>query len=337
MLFPTYWYKTVHGKMKPELFKEASGFEYRGILKSDCSLGSRSWLGVGGNANWLYQPADLHDLAEFIRNINDDISYFVLGAGSNLIIRDGGYRGLVIRLGRKFSHFDCNNHQVMTGAFAKDSQIATKAAQSGIDLTFLRTIPGTIGGAVKMNAGCYGSYLADHLVRVGIITRNGDLKYLARDELEFSYRSSGIEDDTIIVEVVLKGDSGNPDRLMEKIESYLDKRYRTQPMGFKTAGSTFRNPVGYSSTFDQDDDTELLAWKLIDKAGMRGMRKGDAQVSEKHPNFLLNLGNATASQIENLGEMVRRVVYQQSGTLLEWEVKRIGELFHPKIHENHKE
>ncbi|MCY3674724.1 MAG: UDP-N-acetylmuramate dehydrogenase [Rhodobacteraceae bacterium] len=319
--------------MKSELFKEDSGFECRGILKSNCSLGSRSWLGVGGKANWLYQPADLDDLAEFIRNINDHISYFVLGAGSNLIIRDGGYRGLVIRLGREFSHIDCDNNQVIAGAFAKDSQIAINAAQSGIDLTFLRTIPGTIGGAVKMNAGCYGSYLADHLVRVGIITRNGDLKYLARDELEFSYRSSSIEDDAIVVEVVLKGECGNPDRLMERIESYLDKRNRTQPTGLKTAGSTFRNPVGYSSTFDQDDDTELLAWKLIDKAGMRGMRKGDAQISEKHPNFLLNLGNATASQIENLGEMVRRVVYQQSGTMLEWEVKRIGELAHPKIHE----
>ncbi|MCY4308488.1 MAG: UDP-N-acetylmuramate dehydrogenase [Rhodobacteraceae bacterium] len=319
--------------MKMELFKEVSGFEYRGILKSDCSLGSRSWLGVGGKANWLYQPSDLDDLAEFIRNINDHIPYFVLGAGSNLIIRDGGYRGLVIRLGREFSYIECTNNEVIAGAFAKDSQIAINAAQSGIDLTFLRTIPGTIGGAVKMNAGCYGSYLADHLVRVGMITRNGDLKHLVRDELEFSYRSSGIEDDAIVVEVVLKGESGNPDRLMERIESYLEKRNKTQPTGLKTAGSTFRNPVGYSSNFEQDDDTEHLAWKLIDKAGMRGMRKGDAQVSEKHPNFLLNLGNATASQIENLGEMVRRVVYRQSGTLLEWEIKRIGELAHHESHE----
>ncbi len=319
--------------MKPELFKDSAEFDYQGLLQNDCSLGTRSWLGVGGKGDWLYQPKDISDLAGFIRNVDDSIPYFVLGAGSNLIVRDGGYRGLVIRLGREFSYIRCEDNRVYAGAFTKDSQIAFTAAETGIDLTFLRTIPGTIGGAVRMNAGCYGSYLADHLVSASIVTRNGEIKCIDGKELNFSYRTSGLREDAIIVEVVLEGEKGNPETLLARIETYLDKRNLTQPTGSKTAGSTFRNPAGYSSFLEQNEDTDLLAWKLIHEAGLRGIQIGDAQVSQKHPNFLVNLGKATATQIENLGELVRREVYKKTGVILEWEIIRIGELVHPMMYE----
>ncbi len=319
--------------MKPELFKDSSELDYQGVLKHDCSLGSRSWLGVGGKCDWLYQPKDISDLAAFIKNVDASIPYFVLGAGSNLIIRDGGYRGLVIRLGREFSHIRCEENRVYVGAFTKDSQVAVAAAENGIDLTFFRTIPGTIGGAVRMNAGCYGSYVADHLVRASIVTRNGDVKWIEREELSLSYRASRLPENAIIVEVVLEGEKGDPKALLARIETYLEKRNLTQPTGLKTAGSTFRNPTGFSSSFDENEDSDLLAWKLISKAGLRGTRIGDAQVSNKHPNFLVNLGNATATQIENLGELVRREVYKKKGIILEWEVIRFGELCHPTMND----
>ena len=288
-------------------------------------------MGVGGKSDWLYQPKDISDLAGFIGNVEDSIPYFVLGAGSNLIVRDGGYRGLIIRLGGEFSHIRCEDNRVYVGAFTRDSQIAFTAAKNGIDLTFMRTIPGTIGGAVRMNAGCYGSYLADHLVRVSIVTRKGDIKCIEGNELSFSYRSSNLPEGAIIVEVVLEGEKSDPKTLLERIESYLEKRNLTQPTGLKTAGSTFRNPAGYSSSFDQTEGSDLMAWKLISQSGLRGARVGDAQVSQKHPNFLVNLGNATATQIENLGELVRREVFRKKGIILEWEVIRLGELINPTM------
>ena len=324
--------------MKQVLFKDSTVFDYQGMLKCDCSLGTRSWLGVGGKSDWLYQPKDITDLATFISNVDVTIPYFVLGAGSNLIVRDGGYRGLIIRLGSEFSNIRCKNNRVYAGAFSKDSQIAIAAARNEIDLTFLRTIPGTIGGAVRMNAGCYGSYLCDHLISATVVTRNGEVNCMAREELNFAYRSSNLPTDAIIVEVVLEGEKGRPEALLARVESYLEKRNLTQPTGVKTAGSTFRNPVGFSSTFDKNVDSDLLAWKLISQTGLRGARIGDAQVSPKHPNFLVNLGRATATQIENLGELVRREVYKQQGIILEWEVIRLGELVHPAMHEGfHKQ
>ena len=317
--------------MEIELFKDPNlAITYHGVLKKDCSLGSINWLGVGGNCDWLYQPKSYSDLAHFLSHLADEIPYFVLGAGSNLIVRDGGYRGLVIRLGREFTSIRCKNNRVYAKAFAKDSQIATKAAENGIDLTFLRTIPGTIGGAVKMNAGCYGEYLADHLLRVTMVNRTGEIYSLSAEELRFSYRSSSIPEDAIIVEVELQGEREDSPTLLARIETYVDQRNHTQPTGTKTAGSTFRNPLGYSSKLGQNEKTDRLAWKLIDDAGLRGVRIGDAQVSKKHPNFLVNLGNATAAQVENLGEMVRREVFKKHGVLLEWEIIRIGELVYPE-------
>lgn len=322
--------------MQLELFKDSTGFDYQGVLRNDCSLGARSWLGVGGKCDWLFQPKNLPDLAAFLKNLSTNIPYIVLGAGSNLIVRDGGYRGLVIRLGKEFTHIRCEDNRVYAGAFARDSLIASTAAQNGIDLTFLRTIPGTIGGTARMNAGCYGSYLADHLISATIVTRKGDVNSLGREELSFSYRTSNLPEGAVIVEVVLEGEKGDPKKLLARLESYLDRRNATQPTGSKTAGSTFRNPAGYSSPWDQNEDTTLLAWKLIDEAGLRGARIGDAQVSTKHPNFLINLGKATATQIENLGELVRREVYKEKGIILEWEVIRIGELIHPDMYEGFK-
>lgn len=297
----------------------------RGALTPNRSLDSLTWLRVGGPADWLFQPADTGDLADFLRETDPTVPVFPIGVGSNLIVRDGGIRGVVIRLGRGFNGIETEGDRVIAGAGALDAHVARRAADAGLDLTFLRTIPGSIGGAVRMNAGCYGSYIADHLIELRGVTRDGREEVLKPEDLGFAYRHSELPDGWIVTEAVLRADRGEPDVLHQKMADQLAKRDATQPTKERSAGSTFRNPAGFSSTGREDDTHELKAWSLIERAGLRGHSWGGAQMSEKHPNFLLNTGGATAADLEALGELVRRRVLEESGHELQWEVIRVGD------------
>lgn len=297
----------------------------RGSLIPDRSLDSLTWLRVGGPADWLFQPADRDDLADFLRDLDPAVPVFPMGVGSNLIVRDGGIRGVVIRLGRAFNAVSVEGDVVTAGAAALDAQVARRAAEAGRDLTFLRTIPGSIGGAVRMNAGCYGSYLADHLIDVEAVTRDGRIVRLTPDDLRFGYRESHLPEGWVITEARLRAATGDPDALHARMADQLARRDESQPTRDRSAGSTFRNPAGYSSTGQADDTHDLKAWALIDAAGLRGHSWGGAQMSEKHPNFLINTGGATAAELEALGELVRRRVLEESGHELQWEVIRIGD------------
>jgi len=299
--------------------------ETRGRLTPDRPLNDLTWLRVGGPADWFFQPADHDDLCAFLGALDPNVPVFPMGVGSNLIVRDGGLRAVVIRLGRGFNGISVEGTRVTCGAAALDAHVAKRAAQAGIDLTFLRTIPGSIGGAVRMNAGCYGSYVADHLVEARAVTRDGELVSLSPDALAFGYRSSNLPEGWVLVEAVFEGAAGDPEALEARMEEQLAKRDATQPVKERSAGSTFRNPAGYSSTGRADDTHDLKAWKVIDDAGMRGATRGGAQMSPKHSNFLVNTGGATAADLEGLGEDVRAKVREQSGIELIWEVIRIGD------------
>jgi len=280
---------------------------------------------VGGPADWLFQPADRDDLQGFLRDLDPAIPVFPMGVGSNLIVRDGGVRAVVVRLGRGFNGIAVSGDTVTVGAAALEAHVARKAAGAGVDLTFLRTIPGSIGGAVRMNAGCYGSYVADCFESATAIARDGRVLHLTPGDMAFAYRSSHLPEGAVLVEAVLRGPPGDPRALADRMEDQLARRDATQPTKDRTAGSTFRNPGGFSSTGAADDSHDLKAWKVIDDAGLRGARRGGAQMSPKHPNFLVNAENATATDLEGLGEEVREKVFQKSGIRLEWEIMRVGE------------
>lgn len=297
----------------------------RGTLTENRPLADLTWMRVGGPADWLFQPADEYDLAAFLAALDPAVPVFVMGVGSNLIVRDGGIRGVVVRLGRGFNGIEIDGDTVIAGAAALDAHVARKAAEAGCDLTFLRTIPGTIGGAVRMNAGCYGSYVADVLVSVRVVHRDGRREEIAAAALDLRYRQSTLPEGAVIVAARFAAPEGEPQELAARMEAQLAKRDETQPTKDRTAGSTFRNPAGYSSTGRADDTHELKAWKVIEDAGMRGARKGGAVMNEKHANFLTNAGGATAADLEGLGEEVRKKVYDSSGITLEWEIMRVGE------------
>ncbi len=297
----------------------------RGTLTANRPLAELTWLRVGGPADWLFQPADAADLAAFLRDLDPAVPVFPIGVGSNLIVRDGGIRGVVIRLGRGFNGIEFDGDKVIAGAAALDAHVARKAADQGLDLTFLRTIPGAIGGAVRMNAGCYGTYIADHLIEARAVTRDGREVALGPDQLKFAYRHSDLPAGWVLTGATFRAEAGDPAALHAKMDDQLARRDASQPTKERTAGSTFRNPAGFSSTGLADDTHELKAWSLIDAAGLRGHRLGGAQMSEKHPNFLLNTGDATAADLEALGELVREKVRQSSGHDLQWEVIRIGD------------
>ncbi|HKK97663.1 MAG TPA: UDP-N-acetylmuramate dehydrogenase [Marivita sp.] len=297
----------------------------RGTLTPNKPLCDLTWLRVGGPADWLFQPADLDDLRDFMAALPADVDVFPMGVGSNLIVRDGGLRSVVIRMGRGFNQITVVGTRVTAGAAALDAHVARRAADAGVDLTFLRTIPGAIGGAVCMNAGCYGSYVADHLIEVRAVLRTGELVTLPAQELQLAYRSSALPEGAVVVEAIFEGQPGDPAELHARMDAQLKKRDETQPTKDRTAGSTFRNPAGFSSTGQADDVHDLKAWKVIDEAGMRGATRGGAQMSPKHSNFLVNTGAATASDLEGLGEEVRKKVFQHSGIELVWEIKRIGD------------
>lgn len=297
-----------------------------GTLTPDRPLAPLSWLRVGGAAELLFQPAHMADISAFMRALPPDVPVMAIGVCSNLIIRDGGIPGAVIRLGRGFNGFELMaNGNIRVGASALDAQVAKRAAEAGFDLTFLRTIPGAIGGAIRMNAGCYGRYMADVFVSATAVRRDGKVVTLRAQDLNFSYRHSALPDDMIVTQAVLKAPRANPEALAEKMEDALAARAASQPVNERSCGSTFRNPAGFSSTGKADDVHDLKAWKLIDDAGLRGARLGGAQMSEMHPNFLINTGNASAAELEELGEKVRKKVYQQTGIQLEWEIRRVGE------------
>ncbi len=297
----------------------------RGVLSPNKPLSGLTWLRVGGPADWLFQPADPEDLAQFLAALDPAIPVFPIGVGSNLIVRDGGIRGVVIRLGRGFNAIETDGQTVTAGAAALDAHVARKAAENETDLTFLRTIPGAIGGAICMNAGCYGTYIADVFHGASGVTREGREITLTAKDLSFSYRDADVPEGVILTSATLKGPKGDPNALAEKMQEQLKKRDETQPTKDRTAGSTFRNPAGFSSTGREDDVHDLKAWKLIDEAGMRGATLGGAQMSTKHSNFLTNTGTASAADLESLGEEVRKRVFQNAGIRLEWEVIRVGE------------
>jgi UDP-N-acetylmuramate dehydrogenase len=297
----------------------------RGALSSNRPLADLTWLRVGGPADFLFQPADMDDLAAFLAALPEGTPIFPMGVGSNLIVRDGGIRGVVIRLGRGFNAIEIDGDSVTAGAAALDAHVARRAAEAGLDLTFLRTIPGSIGGAVRMNAGCYGSYVADHLIDIQIITRAGQAQTIPADDLRLTYRASEIPHGAIITQARFRANSADPTALQAKMAEQIAKRDASQPTKDRSAGSTFRNPVGHSSTGRSDDTHELKAWKVIDDAGMRGASLGGAQMSPMHSNFLINTGGASATDLEELGELVRKRVLQSSGITLEWEIMRVGE------------
>ena len=297
----------------------------RGSITKDKNLSQITWLRVGGPADLFFMPADTKDLIDFLKILPKEIDVFTIGVGSNLLVRDGGIRGAVIRLGSGFKNISFRNNRIIAGASALDAHVASKAADNGLDLTFLRTIPGSIGGAIRMNAGCYGSYVADHFISAKVLNRSGELFNLSSKDLEFSYRQCNIPEEYIILEAIFEAKSGEPSDLHAKMKNQLAKRDASQPSRERTAGSTFRNPSGFSSTGETDDIHDLKAWKLIDDAGMRGATCGGAKISEKHSNFLINTGTATADDLENLGELVRKSVFQKSKVKLEWELIRVGE------------
>ena len=297
----------------------------RGTLTPNRSLADLTWLRVGGPADWLFQPADAQDMADFLAALDPAVPVFPMGVGSNLIVRDGGLRAVVIRLGRGFNAINVSGTAVTAGAAALDAHVARKAAEAGVDLTFLRTIPGSIGGAVRMNAGCYGSYVADHLLAATAIARDGRAVTLTAADLAFGYRASRLPEGWVLTGATFSGSAGDPALLAAKMADQIARRDASQPTKERSAGSTFRNPAGFSSTGRADDVHDLKAWKVIDDAGMRGARRGGAQMSEMHSNFLLNTGGANAADLESLGEEVRKRVFQHSGLTLEWEIMRVGE------------
>ena len=297
----------------------------RGKLTDNQMLSDITWLRVGGPAEYFFQPSDLEDLMYFLSNVPDNISLFPIGVGSNLLVRDGGIKGVVIRLGKGFNSVEVSNGLVVAGAAALDSLVARRAADNGYDLTFLRTIPGSIGGALKMNAGCYGKYISDYFVSAKAVNRSGEVVTLEKTDVLFSYRNTDLSADLVVVSVTFAPPSGEVAALYEKMRIQKEKRDSEQPTKEITAGSTFRNPCGFSSSGHINEDHEFKAWKVIEDAGLRGFQMGAAKMHEKHPNFLTNTGGATASELEEFGELVRKRVFKNSGIDLEWEIIRVGD------------
>ncbi|MCW5736425.1 MAG: UDP-N-acetylmuramate dehydrogenase [Enhydrobacter sp.] len=289
----------------------------RGRLTPDAPLGSQTWFRTGGPAEVLFRPADAADLSNFLKALPADVPVTVLGVGSNLLVRDGGIRGVVIRLVRGFTGIAVDGSEVVAGAGALDLNVALTARDHALaGLEFLSGIPGTVGGAFPTNAGAYGGELADVLVSADIVDRTGTIRTVTPPEFGLSYRHSTAPADWIVTSARLRGVPGDQLAIARRIAEIEAARAETQPRS-RTGGSTFANPPN------------LKAWELIDRSGCRGLRIGDAQVSEKHCNFLINLGGATAADLESLGEEVRSRVFKRSGVLLQWEIRRIGETVPP--------
>jgi UDP-N-acetylmuramate dehydrogenase len=285
----------------------------RGTYAENAPLKDLVWFRAGGSAEVLFRPADADDLATFLAAKNADMRLSVIGVGSNLLVRDGGIPGVVIRLPGTFGKLAVEGNRIRAGAAALDAAVARAAADAGIGgLEFLRGVPGTIGGALRMNAGCYGREIKDIFVEATAISGKGEKVTLKSADMGFSYRKSAVPDDFVFVETVFEGTPGDAAEIKARMNTLVEQRESTQPVKSKTGGSTFKNPPGHK------------AWELIDQSGCRGLMRGAAQVSDKHCNFLINTGDATASDIEGLGEDVRTRVKEKFGVELEWEIKRVG-------------
>ncbi len=286
----------------------------RGRLTANAPLAPLVWFKSGGAAEWLFEPADINDLCDFLSALDPEIPVMGLGLGSNLIVRDGGVPGVVVRLGKPFATVErLDATTLRCGGGASGILVSSAARDAGIaGVEFLRSIPGTVGGFVRMNGGAYGREVKDILIEAEVVLRSGERKTLALADLGYTYRHSELPDGAIVVSATFRGHPGEPSAIQSEMDRIASEREASQPLRSRTGGSTFKNPDGHK------------AWQLVDQAGCRGLRIGDAQVSEKHTNFLLNLGGASSAQIEALGEEVRRRVKEKSGVTLEWEIQRVG-------------
>jgi len=298
--------------------------QVRGRYSENAPLGEQGWFKTGGRAEILYKPADKEDLQAFLAACPSDVPLLVLGAMSNCIIRDGGVPGVTIRLGRAFSEIEVNGEVVKAGALALDANVAQVAADAGISgLEFFSGIPGSVGGALRMNAGCYGTETKDVLVECEAIDRQGKIHVLKPDDMGMSYRHVDVPDDYIFMSAGFQGQKDAPQKVLARMTEIKERRESSQPLREKTGGSTFANPSASElSQAGLSDDTKV--WQLIDQVGGRGLQVGGAQMSEKHCNFMINTGNASASDLESLGEEIRKRVYEKFGITLRWEIKRIG-------------
>ena len=287
--------------------------ELRGRLTANAPLSSITWFRIGGPAQVLFAPADEADLAYFLKHAGTDMPVFVIGLGSNLLVRDGGVPGIVIRLGRGFSEVEAQGTRITCGTAVPDVKVARAAAEAGIaGLSFYRGIPGSIGGALRMNAGAHGTETKDVLVSARAVDRQGNVHLLSNADMKFTYRHCGVPADWIFTSATFEGKPGDHDEIQKEMEEVAEYREKNQPVRERTGGSTFKNPPGHS------------AWKLVDAAGCRGFRVGGAKVSEMHCNFLINDSQASGEDVETLGETVRARVKAASGITLEWEIIRLG-------------
>ena len=287
----------------------------RGRLTPNAPLAPLVWFKSGGMAEWLFEPKDEQDLVDFLRELDPSLPLMALGLGSNLIVRDGGVPGVVVRLGKLLARIDrLDETTLRTGGGASGILVSSTARDAGIaGLEFLRGIPGTVGGFVRMNGGAYGREVSDILVSARLVLRSGEVVEWPLEKLGYTYRHSEVPAGAVVVEAVFRGVPGDPEAIGAEMDAIARAREESQPLRSRTGGSTFKNPPGHK------------AWALIDAAGCRGLTIGDAQVSEKHCNFLLNLGSATSAEIEGLGEEVRRRVEAKTHIILEWEIQRVGQ------------
>jgi len=295
------------------IFDTPAFASFRPRLREGADLSRTNWFRVGGAAQWLFKPDNTQDLSAFLALLPLDVPVVVLGVGSNVIVRDGGIEGVVIKLGRGFADITAQGAEVAAGAAALDVNVAMVAGQHALaGFEFLSGIPGTIGGAVRMNGGAYGSDMAHVLVACEVVERSGIVRRMSNREIGFTYRGCGLPEGAIVTRAWMQGKAGDAQAIAARMQEIQAARESTQPVRSRTGGSTFANPEGYK------------AWELVDKAGCRGLRVGGAQVSELHSNFLINTGDATAADLEALGEEVRRRVKEATGVTLEWEIKRMG-------------
>ncbi len=291
--------------------------EIRGRYRENAPLGETGWFATGGRADVLFRPADSDDLADFMRQCPEDVPVTVVGVMSNIIVRNGGVRGVVVRLGREFNYIrEVAENTLNIGAATLDANAAKAAAEAGITgMEFLVGIPGTTGGALVMNAGSYGQDMKSILVSVEGVTRQGEIVALSPQDLQMDYRRTSVPEGVVFTSCIVRGRKGDTEKIKARLDEIRAERESSQPVKERTGGSTFANPEGFK------------AWKLIEEAGCRGLQIGGAKISEKHCNFMINTGDASAADLENLGEEVRRRVRERSGIELRWEIKRIGEVY----------
>ena len=300
--------------------------EVRGRIRFDAPLGSGGWFRAGGSADILFKPKDEEDLAQFLAAIPSDVPVHIFGVLSNTIVRDGGLRGVTVRLGREFADIKAiGDNQLEAGSLALDANVSKFAAKEGIKgLEFFSGIPGSIGGALRMNAGCYGTETKDVLVKAYGLDGKGKRYEFTPEDMGMSYRHTNTPDDIIFTKAIFKGEAGDPEKITAQMEEIKARREDSQPIKEKTGGSTFANPDP-ADLEEKGLSPDTKVWQLIDTAGCRGLMVGGAQMSEKHCNFMINAGGATGSDLENLGEEVRKRVYEKHGIMLRWEIRRVGE------------